>query len=146
MKVYKKTIKIKSQSQIEFIDITSQVEEVVHSSGIREGQVLVFSPHTSAGIMINHNEPMLLQDLMRLLYRLVPVSDRYSHDLFELNRARASDGRSNGHSHCKVALIGISETIPVEKGHMLLSEKQNIFLSEMDGARSRDVIIQVMGQ
>jgi len=146
MKVYKKTIKIKSESQIEFIDITSEVEEAVQSSGVREGQVLVFSPHTSAGIIVNHNEPMLIQDFMRLLYRLVPVSDRYSHDLFELNRAKASDGRSNGHSHCKVMLLGVSETLPIEKGHILLSEKQAIFLAEMDGARGRDVVVQVMGQ
>ncbi len=146
MKVYKKTIKIKSESQIEFIDITSEVEEAVQSSGVREGQVLVFSPHTSAGIIVNHNEPMLIQDFMRLLYRLVPVSDRYSHDLFELNRAKASDGRSNGHSHCKVMLLSVSETLPIEKGHILLSEKQAIFLAEMDGARGRDVVVQVMGQ
>lgn len=146
MKVYKKTIKTNSKSQIEFIDITSEVEGIVHSSGIREGQVLVFSPHTTAGITINQNEPMLLQDFMRLLYRLVPLGDRYSHDLFELNRTKASDGRSNGHSHCKVVLFGISETVPVEKGHMLISEKQAIFLVEMDGARNRDVTVQVMGQ
>lgn len=146
MKVYKETIKIESKSEIEFIDITREVEEAIHSSGVREGQVLVFAPHTTAGIMVNHNEPMLLQDLMRLLYRLAPISDRYSHDLFELNRAKASDGRSNGHSHCKVMFIGISETLPIEKGHVLLSERQAIFLAEMDGARSRDVIVQVMGQ
>lgn len=146
MKVYKKIIKIKSESQIEFIDITSEVGEVIQSSGIREGQVVVFAPHTSAGIIVNHNEPMLMQDFMRVLYRLVPLGDRYSHDLFELNRTKTSDGRSNGHSHCKVMLLGVSETLLIEKGHMLLSEKQAIFLAEMDGARSRDVIVQVIGQ
>lgn len=146
MKVYKQTIKVNSKSQVEFIDITSQVGEVVNSSGVREGQVLVYAPHTTAGIVINHNETMLIQDFMRVLYRLVPVSDRYSHDLFELNRVKASDGRSNGHSHCKVMMLGISETLPIEKGHMLLSEKQSIFVAEMDGARSRDIIVQVTGQ
>lgn len=146
MKVYKKTIKITSKSQIEFIDITSEVEETIQSSGVREGQVLIFAPHTSAGIIVNHNEPMLIQDFMRMLYRLVPLGDRYSHDLFELNRTKASDGRSNGHSHCKVMLLGVSETLPIEKGHMLLSEKQAVFLAEMDGARSRDIVVQVMGQ
>ena len=88
---------------------------------------------------------MLIQDFMRTLYRLVPVSDRYSHDLFELNRATTSDGRSNGHSHCKAMLLGVSQTIPVEKGHMALTEKQSVFFLELDGARKRDVIVQVMG-
>jgi secondary thiamine-phosphate synthase enzyme len=145
MKVYKQIVKIKSESQVEFIDITAKVEEVIQASGIREGQVLVYSPHTTAGIIVNHNESMLLQDFMRVLYRIIPVTDRYSHDLFELNRTKASDGRSNGHSHCKVMLMGISETLPIEKGHMLISEKQSIFLAEMDGSRSRDIIVQVLG-
>ena len=145
MKIHKKTIEIKSSSQIEFIDITDRVEEVVDDSGVREGQVLVYSPHTSASIVINHNEAMLLQDFMRVLYRLVPISDRYSHDIFELNRSNSSDGRSNGHSHCKSMLLGLSQTVPIEKGKMLLTEKQNIFLAEMDGSRTRDIIIQVIG-
>lgn len=145
MKIHKQTITVDSKSQIEFIDITGKVEEVVGNSGVREGQVLVYSPHTSASIVVNHNESMLIQDFMRLLYRLVPIGDRYSHDLFELNRAKASDGRSNGHSHCKCMLLGISETLPIEKGKMVITERQSVFLAEMDGARKRDVVIQVIG-
>jgi secondary thiamine-phosphate synthase enzyme len=145
MKVYRKKIEIKSTSSIELIDITDKVAEIISQSGVREGTVLVYSPHTSAGIFVNHNEPMLLQDFTRVLYRLAPVDERYSHDLFELAKKNKSDGRSNGHSHCKVMLIGISETLPIEKGHMLITAKQNIFLAEMDGARTREIIIQVMG-
>lgn len=145
MKIYKQKIEIKSTTQAEFIDITDKVGEIVDNSGVREGQVLVYSPHTSASIVINHNEAMLLQDFMRVLYRIVPINDRYSHDVFELNRSRKSDGRSNGHSHCKSMLLGVSETVPIEKGKMLLTEKQNIFVAEMDGARTRDIIIQVSG-
>lgn len=145
MKIYKQTIETKSTSQIEFIDITNKVEEVVANSGVREGQVLVYAQHTSASIVVNHNEPMLIQDFMRVLYRLVPVGDRYSHDLFEIGRSKTSDGRSNGHSHCKAMLLGVSTTLPIEKGKILLTEKQNIFLVEMDGSRVRDVIVQVIG-
>ncbi len=145
MKIYKQKIELKSSSQIEFIDITDKVEEIIANSGVREGQVLVYSPHTSASIVVNHNESMLIQDFMRVLYRLVPVSDRYSHDLFELTRSKTSDGRSNGHSHCKAMLLGVSETLPIEKGKMIFTEKQSIFFAEMDGARTRDVIVQVFG-
>jgi secondary thiamine-phosphate synthase enzyme len=145
MKVYKEKINIESTTQIEFINITNQVEEIVEKSGVREGQVLIFSTHTTSSIVINHNEPMLIQDFMRTLYRIVPVSDRYSHDLFELNRPNNSDGRSNGHSHCKAMLLGVSQVIPIEKGKMLKTEKQSIFYVEMDGARKRDAIIQVIG-
>jgi len=145
MKIRQKKIEIKSTTQIEFIDITAKIEEAIAEVGIREGQVLVYSPHTTASIVVNHNEPMLIQDFMRVLYRLVPVSDRYSHDLFELNRANTSDGRSNGHSHCKAMLLGASQTLPIEKGHIILTEKQSIFFVEMDGARKRKVVVQIIG-
>jgi len=145
MKIIKKKIAIDSKGQVEFTDITDKVEDIVAHSGIREGQVLIYSPHTTASIVINHNESMLLQDFMRVLYRLVPVSDRYSHDLFELNRSKTSDGRSNGHSHCKNMLLGVSQTVPLEKGKMMITERQSIFVAEMDGPRKRDIIVQIMG-
>ena len=146
MKIQKQTIEKESKSQIEFIDITHDVEEIVKESKMQNGQVLVFSGHSTAGIAINENESLLLQDFQRLLYRLVPIDERYSHDLFELKRTARSDGRSNGHSHCKNLLIGASEIVPVEDGKMLLGEHQSIFLVEMDGARKRKVVVQVIGE
>ncbi len=145
MKIHKQKIEIESKSQIEFVDITHKVMEVVANSGVREGQVLVYSPHTTAGIVVNHNETLLIQDFMRILYRIVPVSDRYSHDLFEISRNKTSDGRSNGHSHCKSILLGVSEVLPIEKGKIMLTEKQAIFFAEMDGGRKREIVIQVIG-
>jgi len=145
LKVHKQKIDIESKNQIEFFDITERVQEIVDESGVREGNVVVFVPHTTMGVVINHNEPMLLQDFMRILYKLSPMDDRYSHDLFELRKASKSDGRSNGHSHCKSFLIGVSQTIPIEKGKLLVAHNQSIFAVEFDGARKRDVIVQAMG-
>ncbi|MBI2438980.1 MAG: YjbQ family protein [Candidatus Moranbacteria bacterium] len=145
MKIHKERIDLESKMQIEFMDITDQVQEIIDRSGIREGQALVYVPHTTMGVAINHNESMLLQDFMRILYKIVPVDDQYSHDLFELRREANSDGRSNGHSHCKAILLGNSETVPVEKGKLVLTERQNIFAVEFDGSRKRDVVIQVIG-
>lgn len=145
MKIYKERIDLESKTQIEFMDITNQAQEIVDRSGIREGQALIYVPHTTMGIAINHNESMLIQDFMRILYKIVPVDEHYSHDLFELRRASGSDGRSNGHSHCKAILLGNSETVPVEKGKLLLTERQNIFAVEFDGSRKRDVFVQVIG-
>lgn len=146
MKIFNKKIQVKSSSQIEFIDVTDKVAEIIASSGVREGQVLVYAPHTTASILVNHNEPLLIQDFTKVLHRVVPVTNNYSHDLFEISRGGTSDGRSNGHSHCKSMLVGgVSETLPVEKGKMILTERQCIFLAEMDGARTREVIVQVIG-
>lgn len=145
MKIHREQIDLESKTQIQFMDITDQVQEIIDRSGIREGQVLIYVPHTTMGVAINHNESMLLQDFMRVLYKIVPVDDQYTHDLFELKRDSMSDGRSNGHSHCKAILLGNSETIPVEKGKVRLTERQNIFAVEFDGSRKRDVLIQVIG-
>lgn len=145
MKIHKEKIDLESKTQIEFMDITDKVQEIVDRSGIREGQVLVYVPHTTMGVAINHNEAMLIQDFMRILYKAVPVDDHYSHDLFELRRESGSDGRSNGHSHCKAILLGNSETVPVERGKLFLTERQSIFAVEFDGSRKRDIFIQVIG-
>lgn len=145
IKVHQQKIDLESKTQIEFFDVTSQIQEIVEKSEVREGNVVVFAPHTTMGVVINQNEPMLMQDFMRILYKMVPMDDRYSHDLFELRKTSKSDGRSNGHSHCKSFLIGVSQTVPVSKGKLLINENQSIFAVEFDGARKRDVIIQVMG-
>ncbi len=146
MKIVRTRIEFETTTQIEFVNITDRVEEIVEHSGIREGQVMVFSPHTTMGVVVNHNEPLLLQDFMRILYKIVPVDDQYSHDLFELRRGAKSDGRSNGHSHCKALLLGTSEVMFVERGKLFLSELQTVFAVEFDGSRKRDVIVQVMGE
>ncbi len=146
MKNIVKEITVESTTQIEFIDITSEVVTAIESSGIRDGSVLVYAPHTTMSISINHAESMLMQDFMRMLYRIVPVDDQYSHDLFELRRDHKSDGRSNGHSHCKALLLGTSETIPIVKGKMILTELQSIFAVDFDGARERNIFIQTTGK
>ncbi len=145
IKLHKQKIELESTTQIEFMDITEKVQEIVEKSKIRQGQVLVYVPHTTMGVAINHNEPMLIQDFMRVLYKLVPMDDRYSHDLFELKKGSKSDGRSNGHSHCKSLLMGNSEVIPIEKGKLMIADLQSIFAIDFDGSRKRDVIVQVMG-
>jgi secondary thiamine-phosphate synthase enzyme len=145
MRIHKQSLPFESRTQIDFVDITDRVRDIVKESGIRQGQVTIFVPHTTMGVVINHNEPLLLQDFMRVLYKVAPVDDHYSHDLFEIRKERPSDGRSNGHSHCKALLMGSSENILIERGDLILSSLQSIFAVEFDGARKRDVIVQVMG-
>lgn len=145
MKIHKERINFQTKSQIEFVNVTDQIQEILDRSGVREGQVLVYSEHTTMSVIINHYEPMLLQDFMRVLYRTVPVDGQYSHDMFELRRTADSDGRSNGHSHCKALFIENSKVVPVERGKLVLGAKQSIIALEFDGARKRDIFIQVIG-
>jgi len=146
MKIASKIIAFETKTQIEFVDITDRVREVVEEVGIRNGLVTIFSHHTTMGVGINHNEPLLLQDFMLTLYRLSPVDQQYNHDLFELKKESKSDGRSNGHSHCKNLILGNSESVPVERGELLLGSLQSIFAIDFDGSRKRDVVVHVMGE
>lgn len=145
MKIHKEKINFQTKSQIEFVDVTDKVQEIIDRSGIREGQALVYSEHTTMSVAINHYENMLLQDFMRALYRIAPIDGQYSHDMFELRRNNDSDGRSNGHSHCKALIIDNSKTIPVERGKLVLGGRQSIIALEFDGSRERDLFIQVIG-
>jgi secondary thiamine-phosphate synthase enzyme len=146
VKSYKKKIELSSSRQFELIDVTDHVAETVKESGIRDGFVLAYSPHTTAAIRINHNEPLLVQDIMKMLYRLVPLETSYSHDLFEMRQNIAVNERSNGHAHVKAFLLGSSETIPLTAGLLDLGEKQSIFFVECDGARPRDFIVSIIGE
>jgi secondary thiamine-phosphate synthase enzyme len=146
MPVKTKTISIKTTKQFELIDVTKDVREIVASSGIREGSVCVFAPHTTASIRINHSEPLLFQDIMKLLYRLVPMDISYAHDFFEIRTEIRPDERSNGHAHVKAFLLGSSETIPMTDGKLALGERQSIFFVELDGGRDRRMTIQIQGE
>ncbi len=145
MKILTQKITCVTKVQTDFYDITDDVRALVAQSGITNGTVCVFAQHTTMGVLINHNEPMLLKDIARVLDGLAPVNSQYAHDLFELRRGSTSDGRSNGHSHCKAAFIGTSEHVPVVDGRLALSEIQSIFAVDLDGPRNRDVLVQISG-
>ncbi len=146
MKTHLKHLVLETKKQFELIDLTEQVKNAVKESGISQGICVVFSPHTTASIRLNHNEPLLMQDFMKTLYRTVPVDISYSHDLFEIRQNIAPNERSNGHAHVKAFMLGSSESLIVNQGELVLGEKQSIFFVEFDGGRNRQVHIHVMGE
>ena len=116
-------------------DITREVEQVVRSSGIREGVVNVYAQGATAAIMIQENWDESVQtDVVNLLKKLIPRGV-WLHD--------RQDG--NGDAHLKAGIVGPSETIPVINGKMGLSTWQNIFFCEFDGPRQRrQIVVTVM--
>jgi|SRR3989344_5761457 len=141
-----KKIFLQTKKQFELLDLTPQIKKIVVESGIKNGVATAYSPHTTAAIRINHNEPLLVQDFMKALYKVVPIDVSYSHDLFEVRQNVAPNERSNGHAHVKAFLLGSSETLPIEKGELVLGVHQSVFFVECDGGRDRQVIISVIGQ
>ena len=146
MIAHTKKIQLETKKQFEILDITDQARAAVLESKVKNGVVVVFCPHTTAGIRLNHNEPLLMQDIMKALYRLVPIDTSYSHDLFEVRQNVAPNERSNGHAHVKAFLLGSSETLLVENSQLLLGQKQSLFFVEMDGGRPREIYIKILGE
>jgi secondary thiamine-phosphate synthase enzyme len=141
-----KKILLETKKQFEVVDITDHVKKAVLESRLQNGLVNIFCPHTTAAVRLNHNEPLLMQDIMKMLYRLAPVDINYSHDLFEVRQNVAPNERSNGHAHVKAFLLGSSESLPVEKGSLIIGAKQSIFFIELDGGRSREVYLKILGE
>jgi secondary thiamine-phosphate synthase enzyme len=130
----------------QFIDITEDVIRVVESSLIQFGQVTVYSQHTTAAVKINENEPLLLRDLGRLLRQFAPQNAYYEHNDFTRRTVNMNEDEcENGHAHCQHLFLGASETIPVIDGRIALGQWQRIFLIELDHARTRRVLVNVMG-
>jgi secondary thiamine-phosphate synthase enzyme len=131
---------------LEFIDITADVQAVVERSGVRFGQVAVFSNHTTAAVILNEHEPLLLNDMARLLSRLAPAGNYYEHNDFSIRTVNMfEDECANGHSHCQHLFLGSGETIPIHEGRAHLGRFQSVFLVELDHARLRSVYVQAMG-
>ncbi len=125
-------ITIKSHSRTEFIDITSEVRRIVAESKINEGTVVVFIPHTTAGITINENaDPDVQRDMIFEMNKVIPFEDGYHH--FEGNSA----------AHIKASLFGSSVTILLSGGRLMLGRWQGIFFCEFDGPRTREAWIKI---
>jgi secondary thiamine-phosphate synthase enzyme len=142
-----KRLSVPTDAPLQFLDITDQVTDLVRESGLRDGTVTVFSRHTTAAVRIQEDEPLLLEDLLKMLERLAPASDHYQHNDFRIRTHHMHDDESpNGHSHCLQLLLGTSETIPVMDGELMLGTWQRIFLVELDGPRERrEVLVQSVG-
>ncbi|HEY8477698.1 MAG TPA: secondary thiamine-phosphate synthase enzyme YjbQ [Chloroflexota bacterium] len=141
-----RTLRLRAARAPEFLDLTDAVEELVAQSGVQSGQVLVYSKHTTAAIVINEHEPELLKDLERLLAHLVPPDRPYFHNDFSVRTVNMTDDESpNAHSHCQHLLLRTSETIPILEGQLQLGRWQRVFLVELDRPRPREVVVQVLG-
>jgi secondary thiamine-phosphate synthase enzyme len=138
---------IQTQRAPQFIDLTDQVRKIVEDSGVQHGQVVVFTQHTTAAIRVNEHEPELLRDFVTFLERVAPEAFAYRHNDFTVRTVNMTEDEcANAHAHCRQLLMATSETIPILDGEVCLGTWQRIFLVELDHARARSVIVQVLGQ
>jgi secondary thiamine-phosphate synthase enzyme len=146
--VYRHTrVRIATERSTEFIDLTDSLEALLAESHIVTGFLNVQSLHTTAGIVVNEGEPLLLEDFASLLHRVVPDDVPYRHDDEEARTVNVNPGeRPNGWSHCKALLLGPSACLNVLNGRLLLGRWQRVFLVELDGPRSREISVLLIGE
>lgn len=126
-------IQLKTEHTTQMIDISAEVKEAVITSGIKDGIVVVFTPHTTSSIVLFEKmDQNLRRDYLKLLKTYVSGED-YSHK------------GGNAAGHLKSAMTGASVSVPVMDGNPMFGEWQGVFFCEFDGPREvRDVIIKVI--
>lgn len=134
MKVYTKAITFRTKGEIDFRDLTGDVEAAVSESGVESGLAVVFAPHATGVIVFTEFEGGLLDDIRMTLDRLIPRDLRYRHP-------------GNAHSHIRSMFLAPSKVVPIVDGRPVLGTWQSIFWIEVDYMpRTRRVLIEVIGE
>ncbi len=135
-----------STGPTQFVDLTDRVRDEIARSGLRDGRVHLQSLHTTVGLAVNENEPLLLRDFEVMLERLAPAGAGYEHDDFARRLDIALDEPVNGHAHCRQLLLSAFVTLLVEDGDLVLGRWQSLFAVELDGPRRREIAMQLDGE
>jgi len=126
------TITVKTKAKTEMIDITSEIQQWVRSQGLSDGLCMLYVPHTTAAVTINESaDPSVRSDILMILNKIVPWEAGYRHM------------EGNSPAHVKATLVGTSEMIAIENGHLVLGTWQGIFFCEFDGPRTRKLHVRL---
>jgi secondary thiamine-phosphate synthase enzyme len=140
------TIRIETTQPTQFIDLTDEIEGLISESGIDTGLANVQTLHTTTAVIVNEREPLLLADVAAMLDRLAPRNASYAHDNLGLRTVNCVLGeRPNGHSHCQAFLLGASVCLNVIDSRLQLGRWQRVLMVELDGPRTRDVVVLILG-
>jgi secondary thiamine-phosphate synthase enzyme len=150
VKVYQSERSFRTTGGLEVLDITDDVAEAVAQSGVQDGIVCVYSPHTTCCVRVNEFESGFFEDFAGLLKRLVPSESYYAHDDWDRrteNICPEDMDHGNGHSHCMAMLLGTAgESIPIRNGELQLGMWQRVLFIELDRERDRRWLVQIVGQ
>jgi secondary thiamine-phosphate synthase enzyme len=145
MHITNEFLEVETDKGIGIYNITPQIENILETTGIKNGQVIVFSRHTTTALAINEYEKRLIEDTKIYLRKLAPESERYLHNDLHL-RDVPHDEPMNAHSHLMAMMLSTSEVIPVVDGKLALGTWQSILLFDLDGPRKRSVLLQISGE
>jgi secondary thiamine-phosphate synthase enzyme len=137
MKIYNEAITVQSKKAREVFDVTSQIKAAMEKSGFRDGIILVSSLHANGSVIVNDNEPGLLEDLDAWLCQVAPVRDDFKHKgRFESNAA----------IHFQSLLLHHQAIVAFTEGRLDLGPNQTVLFIELDGLRPKRILVKVMGE
>jgi secondary thiamine-phosphate synthase enzyme len=123
-----KAIEVRTEKRTEIVDITDRIEKLLEGSGV----ALIFTPHTTASIILNEAEEGLLDDILELMEKIAPRNSNYRHNRID----------SNADAHLKASILGNSVLVPFENGKLKLGTWQRVLFIEFDGPRNRRVFVR----
>jgi secondary thiamine-phosphate synthase enzyme len=139
-------LSVMTREPVEFVDITTALQQSVECLGLRDGVATIQTRHTTTGLLINEHEPLLFSDLRAMFERLVPESAAFAHDDLARRTVNVTRGeRRNGWAHCRAALLRTSESIAVAGARLSLGRWQRVMLVEFDGGQRRNVAVTLQG-
>ena len=139
MKIITEKYSVNTRGNCDIINITDRVQELISRNKLSIGNATVFIVGSTASISTIEYEPGLQKDLPQILDKLIPSNQKYHHN--------DTWGDHNGHAHLRSTLFGCSQTIPFQKGDLLLGTWQQIILIDFDDKpRIRQVIVQLIGE
>lgn len=127
------TLKVETRQRDQMVEITDRVRKVVREAGVTDGSVIVYVPHTTAGVTINENaDPDVVHDMLSQLNEMVPWSQPFYRHM-----------EGNSASHVKASMMGSSVTVLIREGRLVLGTWQGVWFCEFDGPRTRQVHVAV---
>jgi secondary thiamine-phosphate synthase enzyme len=127
---------VRTRARLDLVNVTADLAGAVRESGVERGVAVAFVPHATCALILNEDEAGLREDVLRLVTESIePLRHRagFAHDRIDDNAA----------AHLAAIMLQPSLTIPISGGRPMLGTWQSLFLVELDGPRSRTLIVTV---
>jgi secondary thiamine-phosphate synthase enzyme len=139
MGVYSDQINIKTDGEVDIIDITREIQNSIDKSKLKDGIICIFVPGSTGTLTTIEYEPGLMKDLPLALEKIAPKGIYYNH--------HETWHDDNGHSHVRASLMGPSITVPFRNKKLIHGTWQQIVFVELDTSpRNREIIVQIVGE
>lgn len=137
MKIINKSIEVKTRNLFDFVSLDESLHQIVSESGIKNGVLLLRSPHTTAAIICNEKDPDVHEDLIKVIEKVIPQDQSWQHRY---------EGNTNARAHQAVSFLSSQHWVPIENEELLLGTWQGIFLVELFESRKRRVDVTLIGE